>query len=122
MLRMPGLSGLVAWFDVEFAYTRPVPCEAASTARSCIELLVHMTPRWDAMQSLTEGARRELNLAPGQPLQYWSAVYLRIVTDPRTLMVHLTDTRRYWHVAYATVPSDTLENVSERTVATFTYH
>ena len=117
---MPGLSGFVVTFDIEFAYTHPVSCETDSADRSCIELVVHMTPRWDATQLTSDSARRELNLPPGQNLQYWSATYQRIVTEPHTLIVHRVDTRRFWHVSYgATQPE---ENASQRTLLTFTYH
>jgi tetratricopeptide (TPR) repeat protein len=122
MLPTPGLHGLFMTSDIEFAYTHNVPCRADSTDRSCIEVVVHITPRWDAMQSISENARRELNLRPGQTLQYWSTTYLRLVTDPHTLMVQLVDTRHYWHLSYGAAQSDVIENASERTLSTFSYH
>jgi hypothetical protein len=117
----PGLTGVVVAFDMEFAYTHDVPCDADSLQRSCIELVVHITPRWDAMQSISKNARRDLNLGPEERLQYWSAIYQRIVTEPHTLMVHLVDIRRYWHVSKGVAKSADVENASERTLSTFTY-
>jgi hypothetical protein len=122
VLPMPGLTGFIAPFDIEFAFTHKLPCAADSTDPSCIEVVVHATPRWDALQSISAHARRALNLRPGQTIQYWSAIYLRIVTDPHTLMVHLVDSRRYWHVSYGAAQSESVENASERTISTVTYH
>jgi hypothetical protein len=42
------------------------------------------------------------------------------VTEPHTLIVHLVDTRRFWHVSYGAAQPE--ENASERTLLTFTYH
>jgi hypothetical protein len=117
-LTMAGLIQLQLPHDVEFAYTRELPCTAAPRARACIEIVVHGTPQADALNEWLKQVRRELHLSPG--LKYWSATYLRIVTDPATLTPYVLETRRHWYVGDGATPRDG-ESVSERTVLRFNY-
>jgi hypothetical protein len=58
----------------------------------------------------------------GRTVHYWSTSYLRIVTDPNTLMTYTTDARRYWYVSAGGADPDGTSTASENTVTTFVYH
>jgi hypothetical protein len=112
-LMLPGIIQVAVPHDVEFAYTHQVPCVAGATERACIEIVVHASPRAEDLEKALKAATHALHLRPG--LKYWSATYMRIITDPSTLTPYLRDTRRYWHIA-GPHASDT-ENASERIVS-----
>jgi hypothetical protein len=53
---------------------------------------------------------------------YWSSTYMRIVTDPNTLLIHVRDVRQYWHTSFDGVAGpDGIQNESQRLVATSDY-
>lgn len=128
-LTLPGARQLLIPHDVEFAYTRDVACAPTVTSpssvatHSCIEIVVHATPETGSLAELMQYLDRAL---PGRRKirpHYWSATYIRIVTDPNTLVTYVYDARRYWHASGASSETDALapENHSERLVSTFTY-
>ena len=121
-LSLPGARQLLAPNDIEFAYTRDVPCAAAATQHSCIEIVVHASPQADALKELMD----KLDSGSVSPLSthvhYWSATYVRIVMDPETLSTQVYDERRYWHASDNKAVRERLQNRSERIVTTFTYH
>jgi tetratricopeptide (TPR) repeat protein len=120
-LTMPGIEQLLFPYDVEFAYTHNVPCTAGSTIRSCVELVIHATPQEDVLKEFLKQVPRQLHLRHGQAMHYWSTTYLRIVTDPNTLMTYASESRRYWYLSTDADPRGA-ENVSERIVSTFAYY
>ena len=108
--------------DVEFAYTRDVPCAAGSTTRSCVEIVVHATPQAAAVASLLSQVGRMVGGRRKAPAHLWTTTYMRIVTDSDTLTTYVYDVRRYWHLTgAAAADEDDADNRSERLVATFTY-
>src|SRR6185437_3834351 len=77
-LTVPGTIPAVMDHDVEFVYTRQVPCDADSTDRSCVELVVRANPEADALQSFIDDLG---DTATGRRLpnaHFWSATYMRI--------------------------------------------
>jgi len=121
-LTVPGTIPAVMDHDVEFAYTRRLPCDEDSTDRSCVELVVRANPEADALQSFVD----DLNdTATGRHLpdaHYWAATYMRIVTDPQTLLIHVRDVRNYWHFSTEGSGLDEVANQFERLVVTSVYH
>jgi tetratricopeptide (TPR) repeat protein len=120
-LSIPGISQFVAHHDLEFAYTHDVPCTPKSSARSCIEIVVHAIPDEDAVEAKLEHAMHAINPKHDEATHYWSATYLRIVTDPNTLTTYVRDVRRYWYISFSDADPDAVENESERVVSTFSY-
>lgn len=120
-LSLPGVPQAVLPHDLEFAYTRQVPCTAGSMELSCIEIVVHAIPDADALEAALERASQMVSLRRGRAVHYWGSTYLRIVTDPNTLMTYVRDARRYWYVSLGDSDPKSVENKSERIVATSTY-
>ncbi len=121
-LTLSGARQLLVPNDIEFAYTRDVPCAGAAAQHSCVEIVVHASPQADALRDLMD----ELNSGSISPLSshlhYWSATYVRIVIDPETLSTQVYDERRYWHASDNKAVRERLQNRSERIVTTFSYH
>jgi hypothetical protein len=114
-LPLPGAPSITLPHDVEFAYTRAVPCTTAATDRECVEIIVRASPQPDALDSLTKEASH------GRIVDYWGATYVRLVTNPHRLMPTVRDVQRYWHLATGdTKPAD-VENRSARLIMTSTY-
>jgi len=74
------------------------------------------------MRELLEQMGRELRLPRGQDIHYWSTSYLRIVTDPNTLMTYASDARRYWYLSAGSADPNGTITASENIVTTFVYH
>jgi hypothetical protein len=120
-LALPGARQLELLNDVEFAYTRDVPCTATSTDRSCVEIVVHATPQRGAVTALLNYANRAFAGRHSVTAHLWSTTYMRIVTDPNTLTTYVYDVRSYWHLTDEIPSVNNADNHSERLVATFTY-
>jgi hypothetical protein len=118
---LPGTRQLLFPHDVEFAYTRDVPCTPAATSASCIEIVVHATPQEKPLAEMLNYVNRALTFHHRARTHYWSTTYMRIVTDPSTLTTYSYDVRRYWHASGNTLESDRPQNHFERLVSTFTY-
>jgi tetratricopeptide (TPR) repeat protein len=121
-LIMPGIDNILLPNDVEFAYTRDVPCTAGSAVPPCVEIVLHATPQQEPLGTVLERMTHDLQLPRGQAVQYWSTSYLRIVTDPNTLMTYASDARRYWYVSAGSADPNGAITASERIVSTFMYH
>jgi hypothetical protein len=115
-LSLPGLTNTALPHDVEFAYTRNVPCTPASAEPACVEIVVHATPNSAALESLT---------AAMSPLfgdsRYWSTTHVRLVTDPGSLMPYCIDVRRYWHLVGRRYMTHGPESAMQRVVITYNY-
>ena len=120
-LTLSGARQLVLPHDIEFAYTRDLPCSGTFTDRSCVEIVVHATPQADAIARLLSVVRQELGGRRVAQPQFWSTTYMRIVTDPLTLTPYVYDERRFWHIGGDNPGKDKPENKAERLVSTFTY-
>jgi tetratricopeptide (TPR) repeat protein len=121
-LIMPGIDNVLLPNDMEFAYTRNVPCTADSAAPSCVEIVLHATPQEAPLGRWLEQLTLNLKLPRGRTMHYWSTSYLRIVTDPNTLMTYATDRRRYWYVSAGGADPNGTSTGSESIVTTFLYH
>jgi hypothetical protein len=121
-LCMPGIEQMLLRHDLEFAYTRDVPCTPGSATRGCVELVIHATPEEDALKEFIDALMHRLTIGRVQTAHYWSTTSLRIVTDPNTLEIYASDARRYWYLSTGQAAPEDLENASEKIVSTFTYH
>jgi tetratricopeptide (TPR) repeat protein len=115
-LILPGINNILMPNDMEFAYTRNVPCTADSAAPSCVEIVLHATPQEESLGQWLE------QLPRGRIAHYWSTSYLRIVTDPNTLVTYATDARRYWYVSTGSADPNGTVTASDSIVTTFVYH
>jgi hypothetical protein len=120
-LIMPGIDDILLNNNVEFAYTRNVPCTTGSAAPSCVEIVLQATPQQELLGKFLEQATQHLQLRRGRAVHYWSTSYLRIVTDPNTLMTFSSDARRYWYLSAGRADPGAI-TVSENIVPTFMYH
>jgi hypothetical protein len=120
-LPLPGAPQQLVPNDIEFAYTRDVPCTGAATQRGCVEIVVHARPQDAAIESLVESLYYPFVKGEKDRMHYWSTTYIRIVTDPENLHVRVYDVRRYWHASDRQATVETEDNRSERIVTTFTY-
>jgi hypothetical protein len=113
-LMLPGIPYAAVQHDIELAYTHDVPC-APGSPQACVEIVVHAAPHPDALDDLLEGMRT-LGRKPG----LWSATYVRVVIDPKSLMPYVLDVRRHWHLTRRQSWSDR-ESGMEQVVTTFSY-
>jgi len=117
-LAMPGAFPASLAQDVEFAFTHQVPCKASSTDRSCVELVLRATPQADVVSDVVEAMDAHYKVKT----HYWSSTYMRIVTDPNTLLIRVRDVRQHWHTAFDGVDGPGgIQNESERLVVTSDY-
>jgi hypothetical protein len=122
-LSLPLAPGLVVTHQIEFAFTRRVPCMADSTDEACIEIVVRATPDPEELRSrlmsLSQMMRLSQNTVLGEKvaLQLSSATYMRLVTEPTTLQFFETDMRRYGYWTNTGTKSDYPVMVYERTHA-----
>jgi tetratricopeptide (TPR) repeat protein len=121
-LIMPGIDNVLLPNDMEFAYTRNVPCTADSAAPSCVEIVLHATPQEELLGQWLEQLTPSLQLPRGRTVHYWATSYLRIVTDPNTLMTYASDARRYWYLSADSADPNGTIAASESIVTTFVYH
>jgi hypothetical protein len=121
-LTLPGARQVMISSEVEFAYTRDVPCTADSPSRSCVEIVVHATPAAEDLATLLGYFNRELGGHPAVKAHFWCTTYIRIVTDPNTLTPYVYEERRYWHVSGSKMGTDESHNKADKIVSTFTYH
>jgi hypothetical protein len=121
-LIMPGVDNVLLPNDVEFAYTRNVPCTAGSAAPPCVEIVLHATPQEEPLGTLLEQMTHDFRLPPGRAVHYWSTSYLRIVTEPNTLRTYATDARRYWYLSAGSGDPNGAITASVSIVSTFMYH
>jgi hypothetical protein len=114
-LSLSGAPQTIVTHRLEFAYTHQVPCTSESTDRACVEIVVHATPDDEALAAALTNFP-----VPPDTLHYTSATYVRLVTDPNTLLPYLRETRRYWYLSVGDTPGNAwLE--SERLVSSVHY-
>jgi hypothetical protein len=122
-LSLPLAPGLYVTHQIEFAFTRLVPCMADSTAETCIEIVVRATPDPEELRSrlmsLSQMMRLSQNTVLGEKvtLQLSSAMYMRLVTEPTTLQFFESDIRRYGYWTNTGTKFDYPVMVYERTHA-----
>ena len=84
-LIMPGIDNILLPNDLEFLYTRNVPCTTGSVAPSCVEIVVHATPQQEPLRTVLEQMTHALHLPPGRAVQYWSTESMYESSPTRTL-------------------------------------
>jgi hypothetical protein len=99
-LSLPLEPGLFVTHQIEFAFTRQVPCTAGSSDQACVEIVLRATPDPEALKRLLMSASEAMSLSHQVALQLSSATYMRLVTDPRTLQFYESDIRR---LSYSTI-------------------
>ncbi|MGH8217334.1 MAG: hypothetical protein ACREUT_02005 [Steroidobacteraceae bacterium] len=112
-LALPGIPRVVMQQSIEFAFTRTVPCTARSAERTCIEIVLHVTPQQDALARWLADMR-----ADGSLLHYASSLDIRIVTDPRSLMPCAREERAYWYASVGNGRGDQLLESEHTTSST----
>ena len=120
-LTLPGVRQVLGDHDIEFAYTRDVPCTAAAAAHSCVEIVVHAKPQSGAIKDFVDEFNPSSLSESQAPVHYWATTYIRLVTDPETLAVREYEVRRYWHISDKKAVKERAANSSERILTTFTY-
>jgi hypothetical protein len=117
-----GMGQFLVTYEVDFSYTRPIPCTADSPNLSCAEIAIHATPNADDLKATLGQVARSFHLLGGQYLHYWSTTDIRLVTNPDTLSSYLCDKRQYWYAAFNGTEKGDPVIESERTVLTSAYH
>jgi hypothetical protein len=94
-LSLPLEPGLFVMHQIEFAFTRQVPCIADSSDEACVEIVLRATPDRGELKTLLMNLSKEMGLGRKEALQSSSATYMRLVTEPKTLQFYESDIRRY---------------------------
>jgi len=122
-LSMPLAPRLFLTHQIEFAFTRQVPCIADSTDEACVEIVLRATPDPEALSSALTNLSQMMKLSQNtvlgknEALQSSSATYMRLVTEPTTLQFVESDVRRYGYWTTTGTKSDRPVMVYERTHA-----
>lgn len=105
-LSLHGLPRLVVQQQLEFAFTRLVPCTADAPEPACVELVVRTTPDEAAVARIIK--------------HYASSSATRFVMDPKTLLTYSREERLYWYGSVGDGPRDNILQ-SEHLIATTAY-
>jgi hypothetical protein len=99
-LSLPLEPGLFVTHQIQFAFTRQVPCTADSSDEACVEIVLRATPDPEELKRLLMNVSETMSLNRKVALQLSSATYMRLVTDPGTLQFYESDIRRlsYWTI------------------------
>ena len=81
--------------QIEFAYTRPVPCTDDGKETACIEIVLHATPVRVVLGEILGKLARAARLPPQQVPQLQSRTDMRLIVDPLNLVAYRRDVRRY---------------------------
>jgi tetratricopeptide (TPR) repeat protein len=107
--------------DIEFAYTRPIPCTDDSKETDCIEIVLHATPDPAILKEMLGALARSTRLPRGQLLQLQARTDMRLIVDPLNLVAYRRDMRRYSYWAngaagpnHSLIESDKTSMVSGR--------
>ena len=106
-LSLPLAPGLFVTHQIEFAFTRQVPCTADSTDEACVEIVLRATPDPEELRRLLSNVAERLGLRLKEALQSSSATYMRLVAEPTTLQFCESDLRRY---AYWTITGTKIDH------------
>jgi tetratricopeptide (TPR) repeat protein len=104
-LALPGVAHVIVEHQLDFSFTRELPCTPESAAPSCVELIVRATPLEQPLKEVLTS----FQLPRGVALHYSSSISMRLIVDPQTLQPYLRDTHRYWYLTVGKeVPNDVL--------------
>jgi tetratricopeptide (TPR) repeat protein len=121
-LFMPGTAASVIMNRVEFSYTRPIACASASPEApgTCAEIIIQFAPADLALAAAVEHQRQVGHSPGGHQADYRGVTYLRLVTDPNTLVPYSVERRRYSYLSgNLSRPEEALE--LERSTEQFRY-
>ncbi len=104
--------------DIQFAYSRPMPCTDGAAGTACAEILVHATPNADALSKKIGYMKRALALGQAK-MRYESAMDLRLVVDPARLLPYASEVRAHWYLSIEGRGEPLIG--SETLVSTYTY-
>jgi len=113
-----GLGHFVVQHNINFAFTRELPCTTGSD-RFCAEIVIRATPDTNDLKSALEEADPGLKLPDNQPPHVWSRTDIRLVIDPKTLLPQTFDIRQSWYDGLGK-RDPIIESI--RTVSTSIYH
>jgi hypothetical protein len=122
-LSLPLAPGLFVTHQIEFAFTRQMPCMAGSTDEACVEIVVRATPDPEELRIRLMNLSQMMRLSQSTvldekvALQLSSAMYMRLVTEPTTLQLFESDMRRYGYWTNTATKFDYPVTVYERTHA-----
>lgn len=96
-LSLPIAADTYVTHQIQFTYSRPVPCTPDSAEVSCIEIVLHAAPDPGILRETLDRLAAMANL-PASQLKLWSVTNMRLVTDPKTLQPYSREMRRhsYW--------------------------
>lgn len=83
--------------EIQFTFSRPVPCTPDSSELACVEIVLRAAPDPTILRESLDSLAARANLPAGQ-LQLSSVTNMRLVTDPKTLQPYSREMRRhsYW--------------------------
>jgi tetratricopeptide (TPR) repeat protein len=105
-LSLPLAPRLFVTHQVEFAFTRQVPCTAGSAEEACVEIVLRATPDPTALRQLILKMSDKIGQGQREALQLSAAAYMRLVIEPKTLQFYDCDIRRYGYWAGAGLKFD----------------
>jgi len=115
-LSLPGMPQFVVQQRIEFAFTRRVPCTAADSSPTCVEIVLHATPDKaslnDVLTDITDPEDRFVD--------YDASIDARIVVDPATLLPYAREEQVYWFASLGSGKGDALLE-SDHLLATTKY-
>lgn len=117
-LSLPGAPRVVLQNQIQFAFTRMVPCTAGAKKQTCVEIVFHATPEEESLDHMMRDLRIQFWL---DRFTYFTAsTEVRIVTDPATLMTYA---REEWVSWYGSLGKSKKDKVlqSEHLVSTTSY-
>ena len=94
-LSLPLEPQVFVWHEIEFAYTRPVPCLRDAKETACIEIVLHATPDPAILGEMLKVLARSSRLPGGQLPQLQAITHMRLIVDPITSVAYRRDVLRY---------------------------
>ena len=117
-LSLPRLARFVVPQQIEFAFTRMLPCTAGAPADSCVEVVIHATPDATALNNLLADLGK--SFPNDRFLDYMATTDARIVLDPATLVSYAREEQIYWYAALSKRAGETVL-ASDHLVSTTKY-
>jgi hypothetical protein len=90
---------IFVYHDVQFAFTRELPC-GKNSDRTCVEIVLRAIPDERDLKRTLRDLNRELNLPHGNGLHISSTTYMRLITDPTTLHAYQRDMRQQFALTH----------------------
>jgi hypothetical protein len=112
-LSLPIAPGLFVTHQIEFAFTRQVPCTADSSDEACVEIVLRATPDPEDLKRLLMDVSQSMSPGHKEALQLWSATYMRLVTEPGTLQFYESDIRHLSYLRQARLSYWTLKETKD---------